>query len=80
MARLKRFTETDAIKALRKGLESGRWTVEDLDQPPPGFALTLNEFRRHPMAQHYIGQLPEYKNLLRQDCDSEDIPEDDFIL
>ena len=80
MSRLKSFTETDAIKALRQGVESGRWTLEDLDKAPPGTAMNLAEFRRHPMAQNYTGKFPEYRNLLRECSDSEDIPEDDFIL
>jgi hypothetical protein len=80
MSRLKSFTETDAVKALRQGVESGRWTLEDLDKAPPGTAMNLAEFRRHPMAQNYTGKFPEYRNLLRETSDSEDIPEDDFIL
>jgi hypothetical protein len=80
MSRLKSFTETDAIKALRQGVESGRWTLEDLDKAPPGTAMNLAEFRRHPMAQNYTGKFPAYRNLLREASDSEDIPEDDFIL
>jgi hypothetical protein len=42
--------------------------------------MNLAEFRRHPMAQNYTGKFPEYRNLLREASDSEDIPEDDFIL
>jgi hypothetical protein len=80
MSRLKRFNEIDAIKALKKGLESGRWTLDDLDHAPPGTAMNLAEFHRHPMAQNYTGKFPEYRNLLRESSDSEDIPEDDFIL
>jgi len=80
MSRLKSFTETDAIKALRQGVESGRWTLEDLDKAPPGTAMNLAEFRRHPMAQNFKGEFPAYRNLLREASDYEDIPEDDFIL
>jgi hypothetical protein len=80
MSRLKRFTEIDAIKALKQGIDSGRWTLEDLDHAPPGTAMNLAEFKRHPMNKNYTGQFPEYRNLLRDHSDSEDIPEDDFIL
>jgi hypothetical protein len=80
MSRLKRFTESDAIKALRQGVESGRWTLSDLDHAPPGTAMNLAEFRRHPMAANFKGEFPAYRNLLRECSDSEDIPEDDFIL
>jgi hypothetical protein len=80
MSRLKRFTEMDAIKALRQGVESGRWSLEDLDQAPPGTKINIEEFKRHPMNKNYIGEFPTYRNLLREASDSEDIPEDDFIL
>jgi hypothetical protein len=80
MSRLKRFTESDAIKALRQGVDSGRWTLEDLDKAPPGTAMNLAEFRRHPMAQNFKGEFPTYRNLLRECSDSEDNQQDDFIL
>lgn len=77
MKRLQRFNETDAIKALRDGRDKGYWTVEQLDNPPPGTKMNLDEFRRHPMNKNYTGDFPVYKNLLR---DAEDNREDDFIL
>jgi len=76
----KTFTTAAASKILRDGISKGYWTLEDLDKAPPGTAMNLAEFRRHPMAQNYTGKFPEYRNLLRECSDSEDIPEDDFIL
>ena len=80
MSRLKRFTESDAIKALRQGVDAGRWTLEDLDKAPPGTAMNLAEFRRHPMAANFKGEFPTYRNLLRECSDCEDNQQDDFIL
>jgi hypothetical protein len=74
------FDHLSASKILRDGIAKGYWTLEDLDKAPPGTAMNLAEFRRHPMAQNYTGKFPEYRNLLRECSDSEDIPEDDFIL
>ena len=74
------FDEASAMKILRDGITKGYWTLEDLDQAPPGTAMNLAEFRRHPMAKNYTGKFPEYRNLLRDQSDSEDIPVDDFIL
>jgi hypothetical protein len=74
------FDQVAASKLLRDGITKGYWTLEDLDKAPPGTAMNLAEFRRHPMAQNYTGKFPEYRNLLREASDSEDIPEDDFIL
>ncbi len=71
------FDQASAMKILRDGITKGYWTMEDLDHAPPGTAQALKEWSRHPMAQKFIGRMPEYKNLLR---DSEDNPQDDFIL
>jgi len=80
MKRLQRFNEIDALKALRDGLAKGYWTVEQLDNPPPGTKLVLDEFRRHPMAKNYKGQFPSYRNLLRDAAKPQATSEDDFIL
>jgi len=74
------FVQLSASKILRDGIAKGYWTLEDLDNPPPGTKLNLAEFRRHPMAVNYTGRFPEYKNLLRVSGKTEEIPEDDFIL
>jgi len=74
------FDKTAAIKILRDGIAKGYWTLQDLDEPPANTKANLADFRRHPMAKNYIGEFPTYRNLLRECSDSEDIPEDDFIL
>jgi len=77
MKRLQRFSPTDAARALRDGIAKGLWTLEDLDNPPPGTVLSFAEYRRYLSAQKIVGKDPVYKNLLR---DLEDNQEDDFIL
>ena len=47
------FDQVSASKILRDGIAKGYWTLEDLDNPPPGTKLNLAEFRRHPMAVNY---------------------------
>ena len=74
------FDQISASKILRDGIAKGYWTLEDLDNPPPGTKVNLAEFRHHPMAVNYTGRFPEYKNLLRVSDKTEEIPEDDFIL
>jgi len=74
------FDTAQAVKILRDGIKKGYWTLEDLDVAPPGTQSNLNDFRRHPMAKNYTGEFPEYRNLLRDQGDSKDNPQDDFIL
>ena len=74
------FTPASAIRILRDGITKGYWTLQDLDRAPPGTAMNLAEYRHHPMAANFKGEFPAYRNLLRECSDSEDIPEDDFIL
>lgn len=68
-----------AIALLRRGIESGYWTIEDLDSPPPGAALNYADYRKWLAAQKVVGHAPEYRNLLRQ-SNPENNQEDDFIL
>ena len=48
-------------RLLRRGIEAGYWSLEDLDQPSPGWADNAKRFRvNHPLyVQH------EYRNPLR---------------
>jgi hypothetical protein len=71
------FEHAAAMKILGDGVSKGYWTVEQLDDPPPGTKLTLNEWSRHPMNQSLKIEQPRYRNLLR---DTEENPQDDFIL
>jgi len=75
--RLQRFSPHDAARVLRDGIRKGLWTLEDLDNPPPGTALTYAEYRHFLASQKFVGEAPVYKNLLR---DLEENQEDDFIL
>lgn len=77
---MKRFFDTSsAIALLRRGITKGYWTIDDLDNPPPGAALNYDEYRRWLAAQKVIGKAPVYRNLLR-DSNYENNQEDDFIL
>jgi len=77
---MKRTYDTLAAMALlRRGIETGYWTFEDLDNPPPGAALNYADYRRWLVAQKVSGHAPVYRNLLRQ-SNTENIQEDDFIL
>jgi len=77
MKRLQRFDPYDAAKVLRDGIAKGLWTLEDLDNPPPGTRLSFAEYRRFLVSQKFVGQEPVYKNLLRE---LEDNQQDDLIL
>lgn len=77
MRRLQRFSPQDAAKVLRDGIRKGLWTLEDLDNPPPGTALSFADYRKFLVSQKFVGKEPVYKNLLR---DLEDNQKDDFIL
>ena len=71
------FDKAAAIKILRDGVTKGYWTVEQLDNPPPGTKMLLHEWSRHPMNKNLKTEQPSYRNLLR---DVEDNQEPDFIL
>ena len=43
------YEQATTWETLRKGIQKGYWTLEDLDTPPPG----------------YIGDRAKYQNLLR---------------
>lgn len=48
---------------LRRGLEAGYWTIDQLDEPSPGWKLNARHF-----AMHYPKcQQPQYRNLLRDE-------------
>jgi hypothetical protein len=55
------FDFASVCATLRKGIEKGYWTLEDLDEPSPGWKLVSKEFAfKHP---HF--KQSEYKNPLR---------------
>lgn len=56
------FDPTSVRRTLRKGVEAGYWTVEDLDTPSMHWQENAKIFRLHnPNAPQ-----PQYKNLLRE--------------
>jgi hypothetical protein len=73
----KPFDSTQAAKILRDGIKKGYWTLEDLDNPPPGTAMNFADYRRFLAAQNFNGKPPVYRNLLRE---LENNQEDDYIL
>lgn len=61
------FDPTSVRLTLRKGVEAGYWTVEDLDTPSMHWQENAKIFRRHnPNAPQ-----PQYKNLLRSEDPSQ---------
>jgi hypothetical protein len=74
------FDPSSAAKILRDGIAKGYWTLEDLDNAPPGTALNYAEYRQFLVAQKYSGKAPVYRNLLRELGDVKDNQQDDFIL
>ena len=66
------FDKVSLLKLLKDGLnkpnpkdpESMMWTIEDLDQPPPGWTEVVNNCKGNPaFPKGYQGV--EYKNLAR---------------
>ena len=53
----------DLKELLRKGVEKGYWTVEDLDRPSPGFQDTLSSVNPTYFKDGYQGV--QFRNLLR---------------
>ena len=56
------FDFVSVCATLRKGIEKGYWTLEDLDEPSPGWKLVSKEFAyKHPRFKQR-----EYRNPLRE--------------
>ena len=61
---MQKLFDISVIKTLKDGIKKGRWTLEDLDQPPPGWTECVNNCKGNPaFPQGYQGV--EYKNLAR---------------
>lgn len=59
----KAFDPLEVRLLLRRGVEAGYWTVEQLDQPSVGWRMNAKSF-----ALHYPKyQQPQYRNLLRDE-------------
>ena len=57
------FDPTSVRLTLRKGIEKGYWTLEQLDQPSMGWKENAERFRRH----YPKYEQPVYRNLLRDE-------------
>jgi hypothetical protein len=61
---MKKLFDVSVIKTLKEGIKKGRWTLKDLDQPPPGWLEVVNNCKGNPaFPKGYQGV--EYKNLAR---------------
>jgi hypothetical protein len=74
------FDTHSAAQILRKGIEKGYWTLEDLDRPSPGAELNYQEYKRYLKLNKCCIRKPTYRNLLREQVNETDIEEGDFIL
>ena len=54
---------TSVVLTLRRGIQKGHWTLDDLDIAPPGWELNAREFAKH----HPTLSQTVYRNLLRED-------------
>ena len=59
------FDPTAVRKILQRGIESGLWTLEDIDRPPPGYQLLCDEMAKHRVLELRAFQVPPYVNPLR---------------
>ena len=61
---MQRLFDISVIKTLKDGIKKGRWSLEDLDEPPPGWTECVLNTKGNPaFPQGYQGV--EYKNLAR---------------
>jgi len=61
---MQKLFDISIIKTLKDGITKGRWSLEDLDEPPPGWTECVLNTKGNPaFPQGYQGV--EYKNLAR---------------
>ena len=61
---MQKLFDISIIKTFKDGITKGRWSLEDLDEPPPGWTECVNNTKGNPaFPQGYQGV--EYKNLAR---------------
>ena len=61
---MQKLFDVSVIKTLKDGIKKGRFTLEDLDQPPPGWTEVVNNCKGNPaFPQGYQGV--KYQNLAR---------------
>jgi hypothetical protein len=56
------FELAEVRRLLRRGVDAGHWTVQDLDVPSRGWVITMEDARRIPGFTP-----PTYRNLLRDE-------------
>jgi len=61
---MQKLFDASVVKTLKDAIKRGKFTLEDLDQPPPGWTECVNNTKGNPaFPQGYQGV--EYKNLAR---------------
>ena len=61
---MEKLFDVSVIKTLKDAIKRGKFTLEDLDRPPPGWTEVVNNCKGNPaFPQGYQGV--EYKNLAR---------------
>ena len=61
---MQKLFDVSVVKTLKDAIKRGKFTLEDLDQPPPGWTEVVNNCKGNPaFPQGYQGV--EYKNLAR---------------
>tara|TARA_R110002020_G_scaffold31920_2_gene98895 strand:- start:664 stop:918 length:255 start_codon:yes stop_codon:yes gene_type:complete len=61
---MQKLFDISVIKTLKDGITKGRWSLEDLDEPPPGWAECVLNTKGNPaFPQGYQGV--KYQNLAR---------------
>ncbi len=61
---MERLFDASVIKTLKDAIKRGKFTLKDLDTPPPGWTEVVNNCKGNPaFPQGYQGI--EYKNLAR---------------
>ncbi len=58
-------------RLLKDGIDKGYWTLEDLDEPSPGFAKTKKEYIMSNPLSHGKYEGVRHRNLLRDDTPEE---------
>ena len=85
---MQKLFDISVIKTLKDGITKGRWSLEDLDEPPPGWTECVLNTKGNPaFPQGYQGV--KYQNLARVEepkpkqetieiIDPKDLPTYDF--
>ena len=61
---MQKLFDVSVVKTLKDAIKRGKFTLEDLDQPPPGCTEVVNNCKGNPaFPQGYQGV--EYRNLAR---------------